>query len=111
MSTTRRRRSVMVAYSSRPGLEVIDVIDPERPPRILMVVANPGISKTVGWPVGFWASELFHPFYEFMQKFGTASELSHEDSSVSEEAGASAPASAVRPLRRRRPVRPAPLIL
>lgn len=58
----------MPGYSSRPGLEVIDVIDPERRPRILMVVANPGISKTLGWPVGFWASELFHPFYEFMQK-------------------------------------------
>src|SRR5918999_667760 len=66
--STRRRRSLMAGYSSRQALEAIDVIDPERRPRILMVVANPGISKTLGWPVGFWASELFHPFYEFMQK-------------------------------------------
>ncbi|HEY6890959.1 MAG TPA: type 1 glutamine amidotransferase domain-containing protein [Solirubrobacter sp.] len=48
--------------------EVIDVTDPSRRPRVLMVVANPGISTTLGWPVGFWAAELFHPLYEFSQK-------------------------------------------
>ena len=26
--------------------------------RILMIVANPSISTTLGWPVGFWAAEL-----------------------------------------------------
>jgi putative intracellular protease/amidase len=35
------------------------------PKRVLMVVANPATSTTTGWPVGFWASELFHPLYEF----------------------------------------------
>lgn len=35
-----------------------------RPKRILMVAANPSISTTLGWPVGFWASELTHPYYE-----------------------------------------------
>jgi len=30
-----------------------------------MVVANPGVSTTLGWPVGFWAAELMHPYYEF----------------------------------------------
>lgn len=48
--------------------EVVDVTDPDRRPRILMVVANPGVSTTLGWPVGFWAAELFHPYYEFTQK-------------------------------------------
>lgn len=33
--------------------------------KILMVVANPTISTTLGWPVGFWASELTHPYVEF----------------------------------------------
>jgi len=33
--------------------------------RILMVVANPAISTTTGWPVGFWASELIHPYDAF----------------------------------------------
>lgn len=30
-----------------------------------MVVANPGVSELTGWPIGFWASELVHPWYEF----------------------------------------------
>jgi putative intracellular protease/amidase len=33
-----------------------------------MVVANPSISTTTHLPVGFWAAELFHPYYEFNQK-------------------------------------------
>lgn len=38
-----------------------------RPQRVLMVVANPSVASTVGWPVGFWAAELTHPFYEFTE--------------------------------------------
>ncbi len=38
-----------------------------KPKRILMVVANPGISTTVGGAVGFWASELIHAWYEFTE--------------------------------------------
>lgn len=30
--------------------------------RTLIVVANPAVSTTLGWPVGFWASELIHPY-------------------------------------------------
>jgi putative intracellular protease/amidase len=48
--------------------EVLDVTDPGRRPRVLMVVANPATSTTTGWPVGFWAAELFHPYYEFTRK-------------------------------------------
>jgi putative intracellular protease/amidase len=33
--------------------------------KILMVVANPSISTTLGWPVGFWAAELIHPYDVF----------------------------------------------
>jgi putative intracellular protease/amidase len=35
--------------------------------RILLVVANPSVSTTVGGAVGFWASELTHAWYEFME--------------------------------------------
>jgi putative intracellular protease/amidase len=42
-------------------------LDTYAPKRILMVVANPAVSTTLGWPVGFWAAELAHPYYEFMQ--------------------------------------------
>lgn len=37
------------------------------PKRILMVVANPGTSEQTGWQMGFWVSELVHPWYEFQQ--------------------------------------------
>lgn len=37
------------------------------PKRILMVVASPSIATTTGWPVGFWASELTHAYYEFTE--------------------------------------------
>ena len=36
---------------------------------ILILVANPAISTTLGWPVGFWASELIHP-YDALTKAG-----------------------------------------
>jgi putative intracellular protease/amidase len=39
-----------------------------QPKRILMVIANPGTSTTVGGPVGFWASELIHAWYEFTEQ-------------------------------------------
>ncbi len=33
-----------------------------------MVIANPEVSTTTGWPVGFWWSELSHPYYAFEEK-------------------------------------------
>jgi putative intracellular protease/amidase len=44
--------------------EAVDVTGTRRP-RVLMVVANPTTSTTTGWPVGFWAAELFHPLHAF----------------------------------------------
>jgi putative intracellular protease/amidase len=52
-----------------------------KPKRVLMVVANPTTSTTTGWPVGFWASELFHPLYEF-------SEVGYDVTVASPEGGA-----------------------
>lgn len=34
--------------------------------KVLMVVANPAVATTTGWPVGFWASELVHPYDAFL---------------------------------------------
>lgn len=42
--------------------------------RVLMVIANPAVSPVTGWPVGFWAAELTHPWVEFTQA-GYAVEL------------------------------------
>jgi putative intracellular protease/amidase len=36
--------------------------------QIVLVVANPGTSTTVGGPVGFWAAELVHAWYEFTEQ-------------------------------------------
>lgn len=35
------------------------------PKRILMVAASPMTSPTTGWPIGFWASEMSHPYLVF----------------------------------------------
>jgi putative intracellular protease/amidase len=31
--------------------------------RVAIVLANPALSSTTGWPVGFWWSELSHPYF------------------------------------------------
>ena len=36
--------------------------------RVAIVVSNPGVSTTTGWPVGFWWSELTHPYFEFTER-------------------------------------------
>ena len=38
------------------------------PKRVALVVSNAATSTTTGWPVGFWWSELTHPFHEFTEK-------------------------------------------
>lgn len=37
------------------------------PKRVAIVVANPATSSTTGWPVGFWWSELTHPYHAFRE--------------------------------------------
>lgn len=37
------------------------------PERVLMVIANPSVSTTLGWPVGFWGAELTHAWYAFKE--------------------------------------------
>jgi putative intracellular protease/amidase len=32
-----------------------------------MVIANTAVSTTTGWPVGFWWSELTHPYFAFTE--------------------------------------------
>jgi putative intracellular protease/amidase len=34
--------------------------------KVLMVVSNPSVSTTTGWPVGFWAAELMHAYKLFI---------------------------------------------
>ena len=39
----------------------------QTPKRIAIVLANPATSTATGWPVGFWWSELTHPYYAFVE--------------------------------------------
>jgi putative intracellular protease/amidase len=41
---------------------------PGAPRRVAIVLANPAVSTTTGWPVGFWWSELTHPWLAFTEK-------------------------------------------
>jgi putative intracellular protease/amidase len=43
-------------------------VNKRRPRRVAIVIANPAVSTTSGWPVGFWWSELTHPYFEFTER-------------------------------------------
>lgn len=51
-----------------------NVVNSNRRKRIAIVLSNPAISTTTGWPVGFWWSELAHPYLAFEEK-GYESEI------------------------------------
>ena len=44
-----------------------NVVNAATPKRIAIVIANPAVSTSTGWPVGFWWSELSHPFHVFRE--------------------------------------------
>jgi putative intracellular protease/amidase len=45
-----------------------NVANPKKAKRIAVVLANPAVSTTTGWPVGFWWSELTHPYFVLTEK-------------------------------------------
>jgi len=45
-----------------------NVVNAKARKRVAIVIANPAVSTTTGWPVGFWWSELTHPYYVFAEK-------------------------------------------
>lgn len=44
-----------------------NLLNPESPKKILMIAANPSVSKITGWSIGFWWAELTHPYWEFTE--------------------------------------------
>lgn len=50
------------------SLKDVNVVNANKKKRVAIVIANPAISTTTGWNVGFWWSELTHPYYEFIEK-------------------------------------------
>lgn len=51
-----------------------NVSNPRAQKRVALVIANPAVSTTTGWPVGFWWSELTHPYLAF-EEAGYAVEI------------------------------------
>ena len=47
------------------SLQDPNVLNPKARKRVAIVIANPTTSTTTGWPVGFWWSELTHPYLAF----------------------------------------------
>ncbi|MFB9979323.1 type 1 glutamine amidotransferase domain-containing protein [Mesorhizobium kowhaii] len=43
-------------------------LDSRHPKRVAIVLSSPAISTTTGWPVGFWWSELTHPWLAFRER-------------------------------------------
>jgi len=42
-------------------------IDILKAKRVAIIASNPSVSQQTGWPIGFWWSELTHPYWEFVQ--------------------------------------------
>jgi putative intracellular protease/amidase len=45
-----------------------NAVNARNPKRVAIVIANPAVSTTTGWPVGFWWSELTHPWFAFTER-------------------------------------------
>lgn len=45
-----------------------NVVNAKRKRRVAIVISNAAVSTTTGWPVGFWWSELTHPYYRFHER-------------------------------------------
>ena len=50
------------------SLKSVNAVNPAHPKRVALGAGQPGsCPATTGWPVGFWWSELAHPYYEFTE--------------------------------------------
>lgn len=67
-----------------------NVVNKRAPKRIAIVLSNPATSSVTGWPVGFWWSELTHPYYAFHEA-GYEVELFSPDGGKCEADGMSDP--------------------
>lgn len=66
------RRPALLARGGSTTLWTMSLMDPnvvdsKKRKRIALVLANPTVSTTTGWPVGFWWAELTHPYYVFTE--------------------------------------------
>ena len=45
----------------------LNPVNPDAQKRVAIVVSNPAVSTTTGWPAGFWWAELTHPYFHFTE--------------------------------------------
>src|SRR5215469_10130995 len=45
-----------------------NVVDAKKRKNVAIVISNSTVSSTTGWPVGFWWSELSHPYFVLTEK-------------------------------------------
>ena len=45
----------------------LNPVNGKSPKRVAIVLSNPDVSPVTGWPVGFWWSELTHPYFKFTE--------------------------------------------
>jgi putative intracellular protease/amidase len=50
------------------GHKDVNPVNSHRSKRVAMVISNATTSTSTGWPVGFWWSELAHPFHLFTER-------------------------------------------
>jgi putative intracellular protease/amidase len=50
------------------SLKNVNPVNATHPKRVAMVISNSAVATTTGWPVGFWWSELTHPYLAFTEK-------------------------------------------
>src|SRR5262249_51633317 len=67
-SRTSRKELPMSTQSVPDHHMQVDLVS-STPKKVLLVVANPTTSTTLGWPVGFWGAELTHPYYERTERW------------------------------------------
>ena len=46
----------------------INLLNPNQPKKVLLIVSNPAISQQTGWPIGAWLAEFAHPYWEFTER-------------------------------------------
>jgi putative intracellular protease/amidase len=45
----------------------LNPFNPDKPKHVAIIISNPAVSTTTGWPVGFWWAELTHPYFHFTE--------------------------------------------
>jgi putative intracellular protease/amidase len=68
------------------SLKNLNAVNPSQPKRIAMVISNPLVSPITTWPIGFWWSELTHPYHAFTEKGYQVSVFSPDGGACSADA-------------------------